>query len=66
MDFEDFQDWLTLGLHGAVVCLHATEISHATVINVGVFIAISYMAMSSLEAYHLRKKLRTHHHQEKK
>lgn len=60
--FNEVEDWVMLLLHGSVVGLHGFELSHANALTLTGLIGITYMAISSLEAYHIKKKLKHDRH----
>lgn len=58
---DEFDDWIALALHSTIVGLHIKEFAHVNVISITVLIGVGYMAISSLEVIHLRRKIKTHH-----
>lgn len=58
---DDLEELLVLGLHTSVVGLHFHEVVHSKTVTVGVLVAVVYMSLASIEAWHIKRDLRQRH-----
>lgn len=46
---DSLEEWILPALHLSIVGLHFTEIMHASVLTIGVLIALTYMILSAID-----------------